>query len=729
MPGLESIDLALFRFINLKLSNGVLDRIMPPLSGNAWFFPLLIVLGAALIWKGGTRGRLLVLMLALVLGLGDTLVINRIKKAVGRPRPYHAVPEAHLPVGEGSSGSLPSSHTSTWFAATLIAWIYYRRSWRVMLPFAMLIGFSRVYLGVHYPSDVLAGAILGAGYAVAGLWLAEMLWRRAGQRWFPLWWSRLPSLVNLSTGVRLPLVAAAGSPAGAGLDEAAWRERQWLHLGYLAIALCLGARLLYLAAGRIELSEDEAYQWLWSKHLALSYYSKPPMIALLHFLGTHLWGDTMFGVRFCPPIFSALLGILLLHFFARETNARAAVLLLLAANVMPLLCAGSILMTVDPPLALFWCAALCAGWRALQPEGGVADWLWTGVWVGLAFLSKYTGLLFLICLALYFVLRPEARSHLRRPGPWLALIPLGLAMLPVILWNAQHGWVTIQHVSENAKLDKAWHPTLRFFLEFTVGEAGLLHPLFFVAMLAAVFKSWPAVRAKPLSLYLLTMSAPVFFGYWLYTLHSRVQLNWIAPSVVPLLAFGMLYWEERWRAGARWVGSWLAGGLAMGAVAILFFHDTDLIRRVFKADLPASIEPLRRVRAITTLAQAVADARDELQQSDGKETFIIASHYGLTGQLTFYLPEARRGLPGAPLVYPRTTRAPRNQFYFWPEYRYRQTRPGQNAIYVTLNDKPEPPPAEITAEFESVTDLGLREIKYRGRVFHRIQLYACRHLR
>ena len=101
-------------------------------------------------------------MLALVLGLGDTLVINRVKKWVARPRPYVAVPEARLPVGRGSRGSMPSSHTSTWTAAAVIAFVFYRRSWRFMLPMAVLMGFSRIYLGVHYPSDVLAGALLGA---------------------------------------------------------------------------------------------------------------------------------------------------------------------------------------------------------------------------------------------------------------------------------------------------------------------------------------------------------------------------------------------------------------------------------------------------------------------------------------------------------------------------------------------------------------------------------------
>src|SRR6185436_13257102 len=140
------------------------------------------------------------------------------------------------------------------------------------------------------------------------------------------------------------------------------QELQWLRLGYLLIGVMLVGRLAYLALGEIELSEDEAYQWLWSKHLALSYYSKPPLIAYAQFLGTSIWGDNAFGVRFFSPAIAALLSWTVLRFLARHAAARAGFWLVVILNCTPLLAVGGTLLTVDPLLVLFWTAAMVIGW-------------------------------------------------------------------------------------------------------------------------------------------------------------------------------------------------------------------------------------------------------------------------------------------------------------------------------------------------------------------------------
>ncbi len=483
MPWLQSLDLSVLRLIRGTLHNSVFDWLMPRLSANILFFPAVAVAALVLAWRGGVRGRWCLLMLGLVLLVGDTFICSTLKELIGRPRPSGAELTANYsaPVELQVSHSMPSSHAANWFSATAVLFLYYRRSWRFMLPMALAVGYSRLYVGAHYLTDVLAGALLGAGYGAGIVWLSDALWQRAGRRWFPLWWSRLPSIrAARTTGSVEPQARPAVSAA---------EDQHWLRLGYLLIGLLLFARLVYQASGRIELGIDEAYQWVWSKHLALSYYSKPLLIAWAQRLGTTLFGDTAFGVRFFSPVSAAVVSWLLLRFLARQGNVRTGVWLVLISAATPLLAVGATVLTIDCLLVLFWTAAMVSGWQAVR-ESSMRAWLWTGLWTGLGCLSKYTAFLLPLCWAIFFILFKPARIHLRRPGPYLALGLAALCTLPIWIWNAQHGWITLSHVATNARVDRPWEPSLSYMRDFLITEFGLLNPVFFVAALWATVAFW-----------------------------------------------------------------------------------------------------------------------------------------------------------------------------------------------------------------------------------------------
>lgn len=726
MGWLQAIDTGVFRFVNQSLANPVFDWLMPKLAGNALFVPVLLAAAVGLLWKGGRRGRLCVVFLALVIVLGDTFVCNTIKKAVDRPRPFIVLGAQVLRIAGTDSGAMPSSHAANWFAASVVAFIFYRRSWRFMVPVAAMVALSRVYDGVHYPGDVLAGAVLGAGYAACLVWSADALWCWAGRKWFPLWWRKFPSLMfpeRREPEAGSPTPARAAPEAGAStLDQ------HWLRLGYVLVAATLLFRLGYIASGKIELSKDEAYQWLWSKHLALSYYSKPPLIAYAQWLGTHLWGDTELGVRFFSPVVAAILSLMLLRFFAREVNARTGCLLVLITGLTPMLVVGSTLLTVDPLLVMFWVAAVIAGWRAVQPDGTTRHWLWAGCWAGLAFLSKYTALFLWPCWALFFALWRPARAQWRRPGPWLALLVNLVCAVPVLVWNLQHQWVTVSHLAENAKVGSGWQFNPVHVLEFAGETGGVMHPILFIAAVWAAVAFWRRLRGQALPLYLFCVGTPVFAGYLVFALHSHVEPNWIAVAVLPMFALMVLYWEHRWQAGVRAVKGWLIAAVLSGLVLEALTLYPELTRKLAGYTLPPRQDPLRRVQGWRAVAAAVETQRQKLA-AEGRPVFTICDHYGLTSLITFYVPEARRSLADRPLVCYQTTPQPENQFFFWPEYRYREARKGENAIYVMENNAPLSAPKEIMAEFESVTDLGLFPLEQDGRVTRCLQLMACRNLR
>ncbi len=672
-------------------------------------------------------------MLALIVALGAGLVGRTLKEAIGRERPFLVLPDVRCLVGKGGSGSFPSSHAANWFAGAMIAFLYFRKSAWLTLPLAALVALSRVYNAFITPRTFWAprpGSRLWRGGGVLGL---GRLWRWGAPMVPPLV-AELPSWTKSAGqagggGVQEPVVCPALGAWRRPFRKRAWTAH-WLRLVSSSLSWLLAARwCYYIASDTIQLSEDEAYQWVWSKHLALSYYSNPPLIAYTQFLGTSLWGDREFGVRFFAPLITALLSALMLRFFAREVNARAGVFLLLIMTTTPMIAAGSVLMTVDPLSVLSWTAAMLAGWRAVGETGTSRDWAWVGLWMGLGFLSKYTALFQWLCWAVFFVLWAPAPRHFRRPGPGRARLLNLVLTIPVLVWNYQHGWITVTHVSETAGAGHEWHPTLRYLGDFLAAEFGLLNPVFFTATVWAALAMWRKSRHHALLVFCFSMGAPLFLVYTLHSFYSRILPNWIVPTVLPLFCVMVIYWDTRARLGTARIKPWLITGLVFGFAVVAILHDTNLVARLTGKHLPIAMDPLRRVREWDQTAAVVGQARQELL-AEGKPVFIIGNHYGLVGQVSFYLPEARAAVKTNPLVYFRHTATPQNQFFFWPGYNLRK---GENAVFVTELDRtrpePELPPAELLADFESVTEAGIRPVFYHGRVLRVLQFFHCRGVR
>ncbi len=156
-----SLDLSLFYAINKELSNSLFDMIMPVITNTITWIPIITAFMLYQFFKCGTNGRLCIIALVLGVIICDQTSSNLIKNLVMRPRPCHTLLDLNLLVHCGAGKSFPSSHASNSMMVVTVISLFYRNH-KYWLPFiAISVGFSRIYVGVHYPLDVFCGWVLG----------------------------------------------------------------------------------------------------------------------------------------------------------------------------------------------------------------------------------------------------------------------------------------------------------------------------------------------------------------------------------------------------------------------------------------------------------------------------------------------------------------------------------------------------------------------------------------
>jgi membrane-associated phospholipid phosphatase len=175
---IESIDIALFKFINQTLSNGIFDFLMVKFSDKLFWIPF-YVLVIFLLTKEYKKKSLLILLAVILSASASDFISSKVFKPMfERTRPCNEVSlTPNVLVNCGNNGSMPSSHAANHFAVAIFFILLYGfknlKNTVFWFTWAFLIAFSRIYNGVHYPSDVIVGVLLGAsiGYIFYKLYI------------------------------------------------------------------------------------------------------------------------------------------------------------------------------------------------------------------------------------------------------------------------------------------------------------------------------------------------------------------------------------------------------------------------------------------------------------------------------------------------------------------------------------------------------------------------------
>jgi hypothetical protein len=360
------------------------------------------------------------------------------------------------------------------------------------------------------------------------------------------------------------------------------------------IAAITVARLLWLAFQSAGLYPDEAQYWFWSRHLALGYYSKPPLVAWLIALTTALFGDGEFAVRAAAPLLHAVASGFVYAIGTRLYERRVGYWSALAYVTLPGVSLSAFLISTDAVLLPCWAAALYGFIRA-RDEGAIGWWIATGCAIGLGLLAKYAMVYWLISAFGFVLLRQSERRHFR--GLCLALAIATVFYLPNLWWNWSHGFATYLHTRDNAELRGTLvHPDE--VIEFLVSQLGVFGPIYFAAMLA-LFVAPTRFAGAPARL-LSAFAWPTLTIVLVVSFLSRAQANWAAPAYVSAVV--MVVAAALQRGWPRAVAFSIALHLA---AAIAVFGGSEIVASA-GLDVPAKLDPLHRLRGWRALGDAVA---------------------------------------------------------------------------------------------------------------------------
>jgi 4-amino-4-deoxy-L-arabinose transferase-like glycosyltransferase len=523
-----------------------------------------------------------------------------------------------------------------------------------------------------------------------------------------------------------------------------------------AAIIGIGAIFHLLHSLGFELHPDEAYYWMWSRHLDLSYYDQGPGIAYFIRLFTTLMGENLFALRTAAAVASAG-SLLLLYLTAKELefailNRAAAIA---GGFLIPGFFGGSFLIMHDSALLLFWTTSLYLAVRFIRRrETALLYWLFACI--GMGGLSKYTMIFFAVSLTLWFVSLPSEYRLLRNPHLYGAALLAALIVSPVFLWNAQHNWdgfTAVIHLRSAGGESTGGAKPSEYLLGQILSVSPIWYLMFLFISIAGIFRH--AIGAivpvipeailkrlhrieKPLGqkvqnsarkglrdfgerekaelfVFINAIVLPLFF--LILSGSKIIQPNWVFPSypaMVLLLVSGI-------RPGRRLYSGLLFLGLLFAIPLDLYaatsIRIASLIESLSGKRVSSYYIPEYRFSGFEQIISEIDSFRAQVDPAAG----FAATRYQDSAIASFYL-------PGRPFV-PSINVLQRNQYSYWPGLEN-----GKNYLIFYIQEDPTAKSylffqPVLKYMFDEIRPYPEREIIRDGRVIKRYQIWHARRYR
>jgi len=478
----------------------------------------------------------------------------------------------------------------------------------------------------------------------------------------------------------------------------------------ILIAAVAVARLIYALV--LPIWPQEAYYWAYSQNPALSYFDHPPMAAWMIWLGTTIFGDNAFGIRFMAAVCGAAFTWVGFVWGRSLFNSTIGFWFAVALNAVTILSLAFVVITPDTPLLLFTILTLYLV-SLLYQGRDVRLWYLVGVTAGLAILSKYTSAMLFLSVAGMLVFVTTFRKHLLKPQPYIAVLIALLVAMPVFIWNAEHDWASFAFQS-SGRFARA-RVNVIGFVRFFVVQLAVVGPLTFAICIAALSRCGPVgfERGDRRFVVLLLGAAPTLLFFTAASAFMYVKMNWPIAAYPPaLLAATAFYFgaedrETRLSRMRRKVFGRLSAQVVLG-LAVLTTAGVYIAA-------PLPFVPMPQQADLSTGFPELAKKIDPALES-AEPPVIIGWEYKTAAMLQYHL-------AGQPQTCSNNmVGKPGLQYDFWCEPK---EFIGRHALFVVDTRKRPPTMGIVSDHFEKVLGPEVVEAKRAGRLITRFEIYRA----
>ncbi|WP_457745609.1 ArnT family glycosyltransferase [Sulfurimonas sp.] len=319
------------------------------------------------------------------------------------------------------------------------------------------------------------------------------------------------------------------------------------------------ALLRLLLAPTVGLGVDEAHYLLYAKNLALSYFDHPPLVGWVQYIFISIFGDGEFGARVFAIIVGFVVSIFIYRLiYAIENNATQATLATLGLYASFLFNALFLMLLPDTLLFLLIVPIIFTVLE-IEKSDTLKAWLTLGLLLGLAGLSKYTAVLFIVPIIFYFVIKKRVDLFLNLKLLLSATFAL-IIIAPVIIWNINNEWISFTYQSQHVVGENSIHWSA-FFKSFGA-QFGAYNPFLVPLAFYGLYKS---LQSKNNVLFLSALFGLVLISFFTYaSLYKTALPHWSALFYMLFIPIGIYYMLN---ISKKYVLFALAFGLTLSALA------------------------------------------------------------------------------------------------------------------------------------------------------------------